>query len=226
MIKNFIFDIDGTLLDTIEMYIPALQSTLEKHGYSRDYDSLTKLFGITSVDILKIAGVKEDDIQPILKEWLDLAYTRTDRVTVFDGITSVLENLSKRPDINLVVVTSKTTDEYLSEFAKNYPISKLFDGYVTADDTSKHKPDPDPIVAGIREVEAIPEESIYIGDTGNDMKAAIAAKAHFGAAMWGTAQPENLASAEYKFATPNEILKLIQYAKGPRSVSSAWDLSI
>ena len=36
MIKNYIFDIDGTLINTIDMYMPAMIETLEKHGFHTD----------------------------------------------------------------------------------------------------------------------------------------------------------------------------------------------
>lgn len=209
MLKNFIFDIDGTLIDTIEMYMPALQVTLEKHGYHRDYHDLTKLFGITALDALRGAGVAEADLQPIFKEWFDLAYQNTAQFKVFPEIEDVLSQLATHPEINLVVATSKTTDEYRNEFAKNFAIAKYFDHYVTADDTKKHKPDPDPVLAGIAKVNGVAAESIYIGDTINDLKAATAAGAHFGAALWGSAQPENLVDAEFSLQTPSDLLKLI-----------------
>lgn len=209
MLKNFIFDIDGTLIDTINMYMPALQTTLEKHGYHRNYSDLTKLFGITAIDALRGAEVAEADIQPIFKEWFDLAYQHTDQVKVFPGIESMLEKLAQTPDINLIVATSKTTDEYQNEFAKSFSIAKYFDHYVTADDTQKHKPDPDPVLAGIAKGNGDASESIYIGDTINDLKAATAAGAHFGAAIWGSAQPENLVNAEFLLNTPDDLLKLI-----------------
>lgn len=209
MLKNFIFDIDGTLLDTIDMYIPALQTTLNKYGYVREYSELTKLFGITALDALRGAGVQEDELQPIFKEWFNLAYQHADRVSVFSGIDEMLSTLANRPEINLVAATSKTADEYDNEFAKNYQIAHYFDEHVTADDTKKHKPDPDPVLAGIASVNGQASESIYIGDTINDLKAAHAAGAQFGAALWGSVQPENLGGAEFQLEKPADILKLI-----------------
>lgn len=209
MLKNFIFDIDGTLLDTINMYLPPLKIVLEKHGYVADEKAMRLLFGITSSDILRGLNVKDEDIDLLLNEWFDLAYKNTDKVKVFDGVDEALNKLSKLSNINLVVATSKNIQEYKDVFEKKYDIAKYFNAYVTADDTSKHKPDPDPVIAGFKKVNGTPEESIYIGDTLNDLKAAHAAGAKFGAALWGSAQPEKLTNADYLLKTPKELLYLV-----------------
>ena len=71
MIKNYIFDIDGTLINTIDMYMPAMIEILEKHGYHTDPADVEQkkhdLFGITGMDALKIAGVakKVADVDPL-----------------------------------------------------------------------------------------------------------------------------------------------------------------
>lgn len=209
MLKNFIFDIDGTLIDTINMYMPAMKTTLEKYGYHVSKDDMRMLFGITAIDALRGAHVKEEDIQPLFKEWFALAYQNSDKVTVFDGIDETLNTMSQRPDINLVVATSKTTEEYKNEFETHFGIAKYFKAHVTADDTSKHKPDPDPVIAGFTKVNGKPEESVYIGDTINDLKAAHAAGVKFGAALWGSAQPENLTKADFSLEKPQDLLELI-----------------
>ena len=55
-INTFIFDIDGTLIDTFDMYMPAMVETLRKHGYPvKDEQATMKhLFGITGDDALRL----------------------------------------------------------------------------------------------------------------------------------------------------------------------------
>ena len=207
--KNFIFDVDGTLIDTIQMYIPALQTTLAKHGYERQYDDLTKLFGITALDALRDAGVRQDEIQPLFKEWFTLAYQNDDKVSVFNGIEETLSKLHANPDIKLVIATSKTEDEFIKKFLPKFSIANYFDAYVTAADTKKHKPEPDPILAGLKKVNANPAESMYIGDTISDLTAAHAAGIKFGSALWGSAQPDNLGATDFPLEQPADLLKLV-----------------
>ena len=96
MIKNYIFDIDGTLINTIDMYMPAMIETLEKHGFHTDPADVEQkkhdLFGITGLDALKLAGVTDEKLRrQMQQEWFKLAYQREDRIQVFDGIPETLQ---------------------------------------------------------------------------------------------------------------------------------------
>lgn len=207
--KNFIFDIDGTLIDTIKMYIPALQDVLAKHGYDRSYDSLVGAFGITAGDALIGVGVKSEEIESIITEWFSVAYQKSDQVKIFPQIEETLHKLSQLSDVQLMVATSKTADEYNNEFKDRFSsISKYFDVVVTADDTDKHKPDPDPILKALEKSGANAAESMYIGDTVHDMQAAQAANVKFGSALWGSATPDKIANADFSLKNPLELIKI------------------
>lgn len=132
-----------------------------------------------------------------------------DRVSVYAGIEEVLMKLKTYEQVKLVVATSKTTQDYEEGFKFRYKIGQLFDAYVTADDTVAHKPNPAPILAGMAKVDVGVNNSIYIGDTVHDLKAARAAKIKFGAAMWGTTQADKLVDADYLLNEPSDLLKLV-----------------
>ncbi len=57
--NDYIFDVDGTLIDTEKMYLLPLHKTLRANGYNVSYDDVKKVFGITASDALKILGVKD-----------------------------------------------------------------------------------------------------------------------------------------------------------------------
>lgn len=207
--KNFIFDIDGTLINTIDMYMPAMIEVLDKHGYhfsKKDAAELEKdSFGITGDDALKMAGVKASEIRPLQEEWFNLAYTRQDRVTVFPGIKEMLDDLSKRPDTNLAIATSKLPYEY-ADFKKKYFFAGLFKTVITSADTQKHKPAPDPILAAAKKMHADLATTVYVGDTINDLKAAHAAGVKFAAALYGSAKPEEISQdADFLLHTPADL---------------------
>lgn len=207
---NFIFDIDGTLIDTYNMYIPAMFEILAKHGYTysdHEGNELAKsAFGITGADALRMMRVKEQDIHPIQTEWFKLAYTRLDRVTVFSGIKEMLDDLSKRPDTHLAIATSKLTSEY-EDFKRRYFFADLFKTVITEESTSKHKPDSDPILAAVKQMNADPETTVYIGDTINDLKAAHAAGVKFAAALYGSAKPESITDgADFLLHQPTDLV--------------------
>lgn len=213
MIQNFIFDIDGTLINTIDMYMPALIELLADWGYPVPEDQVEQtkhdLFGITGYDALKILGIPEEKIAPMQADWFDRSYAREDRVTVFTGIPAALTQLAERPHTQLAVATSKTRVEYTEHFADRYHFAKLFTTAVTSDDTPQGKPDPAPILLAMEELNAQPEATVYVGDTINDLKAAHAAGAKFAAALYGSAKPETIkAAADFLLETPLDLLKI------------------
>ena len=211
-IENFIFDIDGTLIDTIDMYMPAMIDTLAQHGHPVAPDKVEQtkhdLFGITGRDALRLAGISEDEIPEMLKDWFDLAYQRADRAKVIEGIPEMLNTLANREDAKIAIATSKLADEYQEYFVNKYDFAKLFKVAITSADTKKHKPAPDPILAAMDKMGADPATTVYVGDTINDMKAAHAAGAKFAGALYSSANPDSIKDADFPLMKPADLLKI------------------
>lgn len=211
-IENFIFDIDGTLIDTIDMYMPAMIDTLAKHGHPIAPDKVEQtkhdLFGITGRDALRLAGISEEEIPEMLKDWFDLAYQRADRAKVIEGIPEMLNTLANREDTKIAIATSKLADEYQEYFVNKYDFAKLFKVAITSADTKKHKPAPDPILAAMDKMGADPATTVYVGDTVNDMKAAHAAGAKFAGALYSSANPDSIKDADFPLMKPADLLEI------------------
>lgn len=211
-IENFIFDIDGTLIDTIDMYMPAMIDTLAQHGHPVAPDKVAQtkhdLFGITGRDALRLAGISEEEIPEMLKDWFDLAYQRADRAKVIEGIPEMLNTLANREDAKIAIATSKLADEYQEYFVNKYDFAKLFKVAITSADTKKHKPAPDPILAAMDKMGADPATTVYVGDTINDMKAAHAAGAKFAGALYSSANPDSIKDADFPLMKPADLLKI------------------
>lgn len=211
-IENFIFDIDGTLIDTIDMYMPAMIDTLAQHGHPVAPDKVEQtkhdLFGITGRDALRLAGISEEEIPEMLKDWFDLAYQRADRAKVIEGIPEMLNTLANREDAKIAIATSKLADEYQEYFVNKYDFAKLFKVAITSADTKKHKPAPDPILAAMDKIGADPATTVYVGDTINDMKAAHAAGAKFAGALYSSANPDSIKDADFPLMKPADLLEI------------------
>ena len=211
-IENFIFDIDGTLIDTIDMYMPAMIDTLAQHGHPVAPDKVEQtkhdLFGITGRDALRLAGISEEEIPEMLKDWFDLAYQRADRAKVIEGIPEMLNTLANRKDAKIAIATSKLADEYQEYFVNKYDFAKLFKVAITSADTKKHKPAPDPILAAMNKMGADPATTVYVGDTINDMKAAHAAGAKFAGALYSSANPDSIKDADFPLMKPADLLEI------------------
>lgn len=211
-IENFIFDIDGTLIDTLDMYMPAMIDTLAQHGHPVAPDKVEQtkhdLFGITGQDALRLAGISEEEIPEMLKDWFDLAYQRADRAKVIEGIPEMLNTLANREDAKIAIATSKLADEYQEYFVNKYDFAKLFKVAITSADTKKHKPAPDPILAAMNKMGADPATTVYVGDTINDMKAAHAAGAKFAGALYSSANPDSIKDADFPLMKPADLLEI------------------
>ena len=211
-IENFIFDIDGTLIDTIDMYMPAMIDTLAQHGHPVAPDKVEQtkhdLFGITGRDALRLTGISEEEIPEMLKDWFDLAYQRADQAKVIEGIPEMLNTLANREDAKIAIATSKLADEYQEYFINKYDFAKLFKVAITSADTKKHKPAPDPILAAMNKMGADPATTVYVGDTINDMKAAHAAGAKFAGALYSAANPDSIKDADFPLMKPADLLEI------------------
>jgi HAD superfamily hydrolase (TIGR01662 family) len=209
MIRNLIFDVDGTLLNTYDKYMPAMVAALAKYGYDRPLPKqlLQGCYGITAVDALQKVGVKPGEVAKVNREWMRLAHLREGRVTAFPGIPALIRELRERGR-KLAIVTSRTGEDYDKNFANVYGWAKLFDVAVTADQTQRHKPFPDPLLLALKELNADPAETIYIGDAVTDLQAARAAKIKFAGAVYGAADPQKMAAGNFLLGDPADLLSI------------------
>lgn len=205
MIKCIIFDIDGTLIDTEYVFKKSLQKILQEEGI-REYswDEMDFILGVPGKDSLRKIGIK--NIEEINDRWNRYMIEFKDKVYVYDGIESVLQELKKRAIIT-GLVTSKTYTEFHDDF-EPFGLTHYFDYRVCANDTTRHKPFPDPLLKFLEMSGLKADQVIYIGDTIYDYKAACAAEVPFGLAMWGAKNPEEM-NVPTKIKDPKAILKML-----------------
>lgn len=204
MYNTFIFDIDGTLINTEQAVLGSLQKLL-KNNYKRSMNlqDLVFVLGIPGVVSLRQLGI--DDVDQANECWNDLMKEYLHTIHVYDGIQEVLIELRER-SILTGVVTSKTNQEFLDDFVP-FGLVRDLPYAVCADDTELHKPHPEPLLKFLEISGAQAGNSIYIGDTIYDYECARDAGVDFGLALWGCKQPEVI-PAEYKFEHPKDILAI------------------
>lgn len=205
MYKCIIFDIDGTILNTEKAVIRSLQKTLKKVlGRDYAYDELTFVLGIPSTTSLPKFGIQNvDEVQEI---WSGYIKQHFSDIHLYPQIDHVLKTLNEEKIIT-GVVTSKTKQELQDDFVP-FNLMQYLPYVVTADDTLKHKPNPEPILKFLEMSGVKKSEAIYIGDTIYDMKCAGDAGVDFALALWGALSPDEI-DAKYKLTEPIDILKLI-----------------
>lgn len=206
-IKNFIFDIDGTLIDTYQMYMPALAQVVAPLGIRLTAADLRLLYGVSAADALQALAVPRNQMAAVERDWLRTAYQHVDQVKVFAGVATTIQRLAQTAGTQLAIVTSKHRHEYEQYFAHRYAFARNFAVVVTADDTRQHKPHPAPLQLALRRLQATPAASLYVGDMPTDLAAAHAAGMRFAGADYGSVVPRKLALADIHLASPTDLLK-------------------
>jgi HAD superfamily hydrolase (TIGR01549 family) len=204
--QTVIFDIDGTLIDTEQAVLRGLKSMLKTdYGKELSLKELEFAFGLPGSDSLPQFGIQ--DVPKANLRWNFFFQQYFHTASVFAGIRELLIAL-KENRMTTGIVTSKTQNEFKNEFAP-FGLSGFFDFVVCSDQTTKHKPDPEPMLKFLEISGARPEDSIYIGDTIYDCRCAQGAGVSFGLAGWGCKHPETI-PADYIFHSPTDILSLCQ----------------
>ena len=206
MYNCIIFDVDGTLIDTEFAVLSSLQKlAFEELNREFSFDELRFALGIPGESALSKIGIA--NVIEANDKWNEYFKDYFSSIRVFDNINDTLAKL-KEMNILMGIVTSKTKDEYNNDFLP-YGISEYFSYVVCADDTEKHKPNPDPILKFIEISNSSKTNTIYVGDTKYDMACAYSAGVDFGLALWGANNPSEI-KATYNIETPKLLLSLVK----------------
>lgn len=204
--KAIIYDIDGTVLNTLNMNMyPLMKIIKEETGQDYTFEEVLKFSPYPGMKVMEELNIK--DKENTYARWVQYVNEYEEGATLYDGFEEVLQKF-KSSGIIQAVVSAKTIKQYEIDF-----ISKGLDQYMTAavlaDDTEKHKPDPAPLLECLKRLNIDAREAIYIGDSLSDYKAAKHAKMDFGYAKWGSVSSEGILEPDYIFEEPRELLGLL-----------------
>jgi phosphoglycolate phosphatase len=217
MIKLCIFDLDGTVLDTVSSIAHYANYALERHGIEpidpKEYRYLAG-GGIVSLmrGVLRYRGREGDEaLYESLYRTYDDAYNADVAylTTVFDGMRETLDEL-KRRGIKIAIVSNKP-DYAAREVVERLYGKDYFDFVTGQTDAYPLKPDPSSVLAVAERFGAAKEEILYVGDTSTDMKTAGNAGLFAVGVLWGfRGRTELLESgADVLLSHPSELLGLI-----------------
>ncbi|HLC63666.1 MAG TPA: HAD family hydrolase [Candidatus Nanoarchaeia archaeon] len=176
MIKAVIFDVDGVLLDSFEANLKFFQDLMTKAGYNpptqKEYRAIFHLSMIDAINVLTKSSSEEE-----IKRIWEMGRSRkvkypTELLTVPEGVNHVIEMLDK--NYMLGIVTSRVK-ESVYESPKLAKLEKYFKVTVTYQDTTNHKPHPEPLLFAAEKLRVQTKECVYLGDLESDIKAARAA---------------------------------------------------
>ncbi len=188
--RTVLFDLDGTLVDTIPLIVASYQHALTTVlGQPGDEARIKTWIGRTLVAAFsEVSPDRAEDLRTAYIEW-NLAHTE-ELLRKIDGIDGLLDDL-RSAGVGVGVVTSKrraTADLALRLAGLEHRVP-----LVTAmDDTQRHKPNPEPLFHGLGVLGGDPSSAAYVGDAIVDLQAARAASMGAVAVTWGAGTPDEL----------------------------------
>jgi len=206
---TYLFDLDGTLLDSVGLILASYRHTALAHTGSAPDDSVWMAgFGTPLRNQLRVLSEDPDEIAAMVATYQEYNFAHHDAMTrPYDGIVEVVRTLADRAEIGLV--TSKLRAGALRGLQRA-DLEDCFDVIVGADDVDKHKPDPTPVLAAVERLGADPAMTVYVGDSPHDMAAGRAAGVRTAAALWGPFPRSALEphAPDFWLGTPSELLAL------------------
>ncbi|MBU3092419.1 pyrophosphatase PpaX [Clostridium sp. CF011] len=209
-IRNILFDLDGTLLDTNELIIQSFQHTYKMHLNKQvDKEEIIKNFG----EILKITLDREfgDDSEEAIKTYRRFQTGNFEKlITIHKGVREGIIELH-RQGYNLGIVTSRLNDSAIKGL-KHFGLMDYFESIIGADDTDQHKPDPTPALMALKELKGKPEETIFVGDSPFDVLCAKNAKITSVVVGWSALPMDMILKYEpdYVVNSMEEFMRLVE----------------
>ena len=212
MKNTFIFDLDGTLLNTINDLADSTNFAIEKNGYKKRTVEEIRRFVGEGVRTLMIralpSGVDDSVIDQCIKDFKEYYSKNMRNKTVpYEGIMALLKTLK---DNNMKVgVVSNKFDRAVKELCKDY-FGDLIDIAVGEREGIAKKPAPDSVVEALRILDSKKECVLYIGDSDTDMETAKNAGVDSIGVTWGFRDREVLieTGAKYIVEKPLDILEI------------------
>ena len=175
MIKAVIFDIDGTLIDSVDLHARAWQEAFAHFGKEIPYEKVRHQIGKGGDQLMPVFFSKEelDEFGDKMEEYRGELFKRKylPQVQAFPSVRELF--LRIRDDGKRLALASSAKKEELGVYKKIANIDDLIEEETSSDDADKSKPHPDIFEAALERLDDIePDEAIVVGDTPYDAEAA------------------------------------------------------
>lgn len=182
-----VFDLDGTLLNTLDDLMDSVNFALEKCGFKvRSYEEVRAFVGNgvrLLVERAVPSGTSKSDADRVFKEFT-AHYDKNmeNKTRPYDGVKELLAALKAR-GIKTAIVSNKY-DSAVKQLAKKL-FGDMIDIAVGESETVAKKPAPDGVLAALASLGSIGTNAVYIGDSDVDAETAKNAKIDFIGVTWG-----------------------------------------
>jgi pyrophosphatase PpaX len=211
-----LFDLDGTLIDSVRLILDSYHHTLATHGMPSRTDE-EWLRGVGTPLSAQFAECCDDPgtLAALIATYREYNLKHHDRmVTVYPGVVQTLEALKTAG-----LVTGLVTSKYRQGALRGLTLVRLeglMDVLVCGDEVDNPKPHPEPVQKALALLSADPATTVYVGDSVHDMVSGRAAGVRTAAALWGPFGRQHLEGAkpDYWLEQPADLLRLVKSERG------------
>jgi pyrophosphatase PpaX len=210
-VQTVLFDLDGTLIDSVRLILDSYHHTLAAHGLPPRTDEHW-LSGVGTPLTVQLADWGHDPatLNALIATYREYNLANHDRmVTVYPGVAAAVEAI-RAAGLRTGLVTSKNRQGAIRGLTL-VKLERMMDVLVCADEVTNPKPHPEPVEKAMALLGADPRTTVYVGDSIHDMVSGRAAGVRTAAALWGPFGRSHLedATPDYWLETPADLLALI-----------------
>lgn len=210
MIEAVIFDMDGTILNTLDDLYESVNITLDNFGFpKRTLDEVRQFVG-NGVRLLFQRALPNEVNDDVLEKSIiffkkTYAQNMYNHTAPYDSIKKILKELNNN-GVKIAVVSNKF-DLAVKELSKKY-FGDLIDISVGQSDEVPQKPAPNGVFKAMKDLDV--KSGIYVGDSDVDVQTAKNANLPCIGVTWGFRDREYLKGADYIIDTPDELIEIIR----------------
>jgi phosphoglycolate phosphatase len=208
-----IFDLDGTLLNTLDDLTDSVNYALALHGFPcRKMDEIRSFVGNGVANLMELSisgGLDNPKYENCLADFRShYSGNLQNKTDAYEGIMELLEQLSKE-DYKLAIVSNKF-DKAVKGLNKVY-FGEYIKVAIGESEGICKKPAPDTVLKALEELGSTADKAVYVGDSEVDAQAAKNSGIMFVGVTWGFRDREVLEQegADYIIDRPQELLKVI-----------------
>jgi pyrophosphatase PpaX len=211
-IKSVLFDLDGTLVDSLEAIVNAVEKVLESRGLVYDSAKIVKMIGLPLENIFGVLApnLSEEEIWQLVDEYREYYMAHhLENTTIHPSVQIVLRKL-KAKGLKLGIITDKYRRPVM-DVLSHFGITELFDVVVTGYEVKKHKPEPDIVLEAAKRLGVKPKQCVVVGDSPVDVESGKRAGAFTIAVLSNTYDRRLLEGAKPTIVIEEleEILKIV-----------------